>query len=58
MAYAALNKLRLICDRGGEKSFPAGLPPLLILIAECREGAYGVKPGYCQAQFAMTFIFQ
>lgn len=58
MACALQNKLRLICDRHGEKSLPTTSLPPLILITETGEGACVVRPAYCQAQFAMTFIFQ
>lgn len=58
MACALQNKLRLIWDRVGESLSLSVSPPPLILIAESGEGASVVKPGYCQAQFAMTFIFQ
>lgn len=41
-------------------SFPCHLPasPPPTLTALSGEGVYIVKPGYCQAQFTMTFIFQ
>lgn len=58
MVRALQNKLRLICDRGGDCLSLLASPPPLILIAESGEGACVVRPGYCQAQFAMTFIFQ
>lgn len=57
MACALQNKLRRAVTEEGRSLSLLASPPL-VLIAESREGAYGVKPGYCQAQFAMTFIFQ